>query len=182
MSKHVRFSKAVSIWAVDFLVRLFWVFAQSGSVRFEALLISSLPDFSVGSLFVASSLGSGFVSIQRQYGVARFHFVWHVIGSRLCRDRSWMSAFMICFAIYISWLYCRICCDFRFVLYRPVWLNFNSLCYFRFGLPCGFRAIDLYDLLWFCSSILDFASRPKIGSCVTPPYALAQIWAEFWGD
>lgn len=68
-----------------------------------------------------------------QYGGAESCLVWHVTGCRLCRNRSWMSLFMISFAIYTSWLYCRICCDFRFVLYRPVWLDFNSLCYFRFG-------------------------------------------------
>lgn len=117
-----------------------------------------------------------------QYSCAGSCLVWHVTGCRLCRNRSWMSLFMISFAIYTSWLYCRICCDFRFVLYRPVWLDYDSLHEFWAGWPCGCHAIDLYDLLWFCSSILDFASRPKIGSCVTPPYALAQIWAKFWGD
>lgn len=71
--------------------------------------------------------------ILSQYSRAVSCLVWHVTGCRLCRNRSWMSLFMISFAIYTSWLYCRICCDFRFVLYRPVWLDFNSLCYFWFG-------------------------------------------------
>lgn len=68
-----------------------------------------------------------------QYRCAGSCLVWHVTGGRLCRDWSWVLLFMISFAIHTSWLYCMICCDFRFVSYRLVWLNFNSLCYFRFG-------------------------------------------------
>lgn len=178
VSKYIRFSKPVSSHGFDSPVCLFWVFVPSGSVIFEVC-----PVWCCQILELACCLQhrlSGLILYQ--YSCAGSRLVWHVTGCRLCRNRSWMSLFMISFAIYTSWLYCRICCDFRFVLYRPVWLNFDCFCYFRFGWPCGFHAIDLYDLLWFCSSILDFASRPKIGSCVTPPYALAQIWAEFWGD
>ena len=65
--------------------------------------------------------------ISSQYSCAGSCLVWHVTGGRLCRNRPWVSLFMISFAIYTSWLYCRICCDFRFVLYRPVWLDFDGL-------------------------------------------------------
>lgn len=64
VSKYIKFSKPVSSHGFDFPVRLFWVFAQSGSVIFEALSGLVLLDFRVVLLFAASSLWSDFVSIQ----------------------------------------------------------------------------------------------------------------------